>query len=151
MHHRFSWAAVLLSSLLLPLGGCWGSSTSRPAALPLVWIEEGIEHQGVSISLGYRGAAPDVDGVIEPVASITRDGQPFPGAMVFIALMAPGGNAKDETPVADVATLYEPPGERSVGLYTAGKLPVPTGAKSARFRIVLPQVETDYTHEVPLP
>lgn len=119
---------------LLLLAGC-GENASQPpaapppAANPVTWIEQDIEHEGMKISLGHRGQ--------EPVAAITRDGQPVANAMVFCTLLSAGG---------EVATVYESPAGTEPGLYAPGSQQL-----QIRFRIVLPEVEKEWTREIAIP
>jgi hypothetical protein len=96
-----------------------------------VWAEKGIEHAGATIDLGVRKS-------VEPVAAITMGGEPVAGAMVFV----------NETP-----TLYEPAKGKTPALYAAGKVELAKDAEKrvARFRIVLPDADEDFTRMVPLP
>ena len=98
-HDAFSEEAFvgLAFGLSVLLAGCGGSSLQptpapSPVTKPVTWIEQDIEHEGMKISLGHRGQ--------EPVAAITRDGQPIANAMVFCTLLSAGG---------EVATVYESP------------------------------------------
>lgn len=146
-------AALLVCSLMIPLGGCaQGTPQTRPTVQPLVWSEKNIEFQGATIDLGFREvAAPGRS--VEPVAAITRDGAPIAGAMVFISLVASGGSESAQRSSDEASALYEPPGEQTPALYTAGELRLPEGAArpAVRFRIALPDAEEDFTREVPLP
>jgi hypothetical protein len=148
-------AALLLSSLIIPLGGCARASPDPGAAAPpLVWGEKDIEFRGATIDLGFRDAALSAGRSVEPVATITRNGASVPGAMVFIALIPSPGSASDNERLIDEAPArYEPPGQQSPALFTAGELPLPEGAAppAVRFRIVLPDADEDFTREIPLP
>ena len=152
MHHKFALSTLVLVGLLV-FGGCPRSASpdAENAAPPPVWVEKDIDHHGSTIALGFRGGLTD-DGV-EPIAAITRDGQPVAGAMVFVRLVPAGGEAATGASVDEVATLYEPASEPAPALYTPGRLPVPAGqAKpAAQFRIVLPDAADELTQEIPLP
>jgi hypothetical protein len=152
MRHLLPLSALLLTIVLGPLSGCFRKASTEPAAPPIVWAEEGWEHEGVNIRLGFRGQTSSAASTVEPVASLTRAGEPLAGAMVFIALVPPHDSAEDSgAHASDLPTLYVPLGKNSPALYTAGKLPVPPGATAVRFRIVLPDAKADVTREVPLP
>jgi hypothetical protein len=149
-------SALLLCSLLIPLGGCTGRpSPDADAASPLLnWSGEAIEFRGAKIRLGFRGAAGTADRSMEPVANITRDGAPVPGAMVFIALIASSGKASDaERLLEEAPAIYELPTQQTPALYTTGKRQLPDGVvpTAVRFRIVLPEAEEDFTREIPPP
>ena len=115
-----------LSPLALAIGiaglvaGC-GRSVSTPATPPrppLLWVEEGIEHAGMRISLGYRGAAAvAADSDVEPVAAITHNGEPVAGAMVFTSLVAADSDKKNGEPTTGEApTVFEPAGAQTPAL-----------------------------------
>jgi hypothetical protein len=120
-----------------------------PSAKPLIWIEKDIQHEGMTISLGYRGQAEEGERGVEPIATITRDGQPVANAMVFCSLLA----ADDQAMGDEAATLYEPPVGKEAGLYTPGKMKLPDkGSRcTVRFRIVLPESEQDWLRDVEIP
>lgn len=134
---------------LAALSGCMcNSQPASPGIAAPVWIEEGIEHEGMKISLGQRGQRSDAERWVEPVAAITRDGKPVASAMVFSSLISADGTVIGD----EAATVYESPGEAGSGLYTSGKLEPPAGSSphAVRFRIVLPDVEKEWTRDVEL-
>lgn len=123
------------------------SATTATDDPKIQWVEEGIEHEGYTIALGYRKATADANEV-EPVASIQRDGAPIAGAMVFVRLLKSG--ASDAPPAADLPTTYHAAEESDSAFYSAGPLPSGDGgtSPSVAFRIALPDVTTDFTHEL---
>ncbi len=136
--------AGLLAALLL--AGCYRQPATPPAepsaaANPPVWIEENLVHDGTKISLGYRGPHAHAGEAIEPLAKITRAGQPVASAMVFDGLVSVDGKP---TADPDVATAYD----RS--LYGQAKLPIPAGANQCvvRFRVLLPQRDEEWTRDI---
>ena len=138
------------------VAGC-GRSVSTPATAPrplLLWVEEGIEHAGMKISLGYRGSTAAADSDVEPIAAITHDGEPVASAMVFTSLVAADSDAKKREPTTgEAASVFEPAGEQTPSLYTSGKLQLPQGPSphAVRFRIVLPGAGEDFVREISLP
>jgi hypothetical protein len=139
---------------LLLLAGCGGNSSQPSPAppsttKPLTWIEKDIQHEGMTISLGYRGPAEGGERGVEPIATIIRDGQSVANAMVFCSLLS----ADDQAMGDEAATLYEPPAGKEPGLYTAGKMKLPDeGSRcTVRFRIVLPESEQDWLRDVEIP
>ncbi len=144
--------AIVVEALV---AGCGRSTPPSVTALKpkLLWVGEGISHEGMQISLGYRGAAA-ADHSVEPIASIAHSGKPVAGAMVFISLVAKGDKStKGQGIAAEVATVYEPADEKTTTLYTPGKLQLPDGQSpwAMRFRIVLPGSSGDFIREIPLP
>jgi hypothetical protein len=79
----------------------------------------------MKISLGHRGQ--------EPVAAITQDGQPVANAMVFCSS-------------GEVATVYESPNGKESGLYLPND-----SQRRVRFRIVLPEMEKEWTRDIEIP
>jgi hypothetical protein len=126
-----------------------GDAVQQPQT-PVKWVEQGIEHDGAQISLGYRGPPPSDGGTIEPVASVTRAGKPVADAMVFTRLVSPGGS---ELKGDELATVYETSSDSEANLYTPGKLKLPHRASKCdvRFRIVLPDDEQDWTRDIEIP
>jgi hypothetical protein len=118
-----------------------------------LWVEEGIEHAGMKISLGYRGAAA-ADSDVEPIAAITQNGKPVAGAMVFTSLVAAGSDTKNREPTTgEAATVFEPAGGQTPALYASGKLHLPEGQSphAVRFRIVLPGADEDFIRKISVP
>ncbi len=161
MHRRRIIYAAFLCGWVASWSGCANRQSSEPeqaAVTPLVWSVEGIEFHGATIRLGYRAATTSADRSVEPVAAISRGGAPVPDAMVFITLIATGseagGEAREEQATDnESATLYEPPDQQTPGLYTAGRRQRPDDSEThaVRFRVVLPEIEEDFTREIPLP
>jgi hypothetical protein len=157
-HRRRIIFAAFLCGWVASWSGCTNRQSSEPeqAAVPppLVWSTEGVEFHGATIRLGYRAATTSADRSVEPVAAISRGGAPAPDAMVFITLIATGSEAREEQATNnESATLYEPPDQQTPGLYTAGRRQRPDNseAHAVRFRVVLPEIEEDFTREIPLP
>jgi hypothetical protein len=145
------WRVGLVWILVsLALAGCGGCGGSGPASQPPVWVERDIAHNDLLISLGYRGEKPQAGQAVEPVAMITRAGQPAADAMVFVSLAS---DQTSESGLADTPTVYEPPAGRSPGVYAQAKLQVPAGSAQCpvRFRIVLGEGEQDWTREIKIP
>src|SRR5688500_12086015 len=95
---KFAWARVIIISgrgtcdcgdrrmqkpiscffgLLLALSWAGGCST-RPRAedSSIVWLEQGLEVKGMKIALGLRDRKKALQGTLEPIAAITKDGEP---------------------------------------------------------------------------
>ncbi len=147
MQSKFILTTLILSLAAL-IAGC-GSRAPHPAAASesIVWVEQGIAHDGFVIDLGYRGELSNSSSVVEPVAAITRDGKSVANAMVFTRLSSPG----DQTTVGqEMATVYEPSSAKNPPIYAGGRLQVPEGASLdvVQFRIVLPDVEQDWVREM---
>lgn len=153
----FTSALFMLTALL---AGC-GSNSPVPAPSPgpaetpskqpaVQWIEEGVEHQGRTISLGYRLPTADAEREIEPVAAITQEGKPAADAMVFSKLVSVDGEAADGK---EAATLYEAASGKAPAIYGQGKLKLPAAANRCvvRFRIVLPDSDQDWERELEIP
>ena len=137
---------VILAAALV---GCGSFSTpSTQVQKPVHWLEQGIDHEGTRIDLGYRGERTSAE--IEPVAVITRQGKPVSDAMVFVQLVSADGK---ETFGDEAATVYEPGVGKAPALYAPGPLKVSEGDASrvVRFRVVLPEVDVDWTRDVKLP
>lgn len=139
----FIVAGILAAALL---AGCYRQPATPPVtpseqAIPLTLVEENIAHDGAKISLGHRGKQARAGEGIEPVALITKDGQPVADAMVFNGLVSVDGKTVDE---ADLATIYAPP------LYGQAKLPIPAGAKQCvvRFRVILADSDEEWTRDI---
>lgn len=143
---RMSLISAAFLSLALLSGCSCNSQPVSPGIAAPVWLEEGIEHEKTTISLGQRGERLDAERWVEPVAAITRDGKSVASAMVFTSLISADGTVI----VDEAATVYESTGEDGPGLYTPGKLEPPAGSTphAVRFRIVLPEVEEEWTREV---
>ena len=146
--HLLSSFAILAVPLIL---GCNRSDSVPPdGKAPPTWVEEGIEHNGMAVSLGYRGDGPSGGNSFEPVAMITRDGTPVASAMVFNALVS----AKGSEPMGDeMATVYELSDDRVRGQYAQGDLELPAGAQSChvRFRIVFAEEGEAWVRDVEIP
>jgi hypothetical protein len=148
----YVWSALLLGAWLFSPGCQWRATLTEDAAPaePLVWIEQGLDHHGATIRLGVRGPTAAATQTVEPVASITRDGAPVAGAMVFVVLHAGEASAPlgNERP-----TLYEASPGDTPPLYTPGKVAIDEGVSpsAATFRIALPGAEDDFTRQMPLP
>lgn len=136
--------------MIAALVGCWRSTNSIPGGgPPPVWVEKEIEHAGMTLSLGYRGDAPQAGKAFEPVAMITRDGRPVADAMVFVSLL----DGAEADAGEDQATVYEISQDRKAGHYAQGELQAPAGAQSCtvRFRIVFADAQEDWTRDVEMP
>jgi len=148
-----NYLASVTLVLCLPalLAGCAGNSPVTPEAQePLAWIEKGIVHKGVEITLGHRGKSAGAERWVEPVVSITHEGEPVANAMVFNSLVSTDGS---KVIGDEVATVYEPPSGKEPALYAQGKLKPPTGSWPCvvRFRIVLPDIEEQWTRDIEIP
>ena len=119
-------------------------SVATPAKPAPTWLEKDIEHEGATISLGYRGEIGN-DRRVQPVAAIRQDGKPVAGAMVFCMLVAEEGEPIGQ----EMPTVYEQ-GAGGAGLYIAPELQLPERGTQyiVRFRIVLPDAEQDLTREM---
>jgi hypothetical protein len=154
MTSDFRIAATLLFTLVAccALAGCGGSASSPqpgpsvevPAKPAPTWLEKDIEHEGATISLGYRGQIGK-DRSVQPVAAIRQDGKPVAGAMVFCMLVAEEGEPIGQ----EMPTFYEPEAGGEA-LYIAPELQLPESGTQyiVRFRIVLPDAEQDLTREM---
>jgi hypothetical protein len=147
--------------LLLSAVGCTPrpSTKSGPEDAPgqlsqpdIVWAQTDLDHQGASINLGYR-ARSAADSTIRAVASVVRDDEPVASAMVFVDVVS---TSTDETAAStaagEKATVYEPATDDSPAHYISEPVSLPAGSKdlALRFRIVLPEAEDDFVHQVPL-
>jgi len=120
----------------------------------ITWVEKGVDRNDVTIDFGYRTPPKSGSrfggGAVEPVARITRDGVPAADAMVFVSLAAPKGeqNVADEEP-----TVYEFSQQTADAYYAQALLNPPSDKAECvvKFRIVLPDGENEWTHEVTLP
>ena len=112
----------------------------------MIWIEQGLTHHGVTIDLGYRDHHTDGSDWLEPVARITRDGKPVVDAMVF---HRPASASPDEA-AAEMATVYDAADD---GRYGQAKMRVTEGATECvvNVRIVLPEVDRAWEHELTIP
>lgn len=149
MQNRFGLLILVLNILLMSAGCMSNSSVNSKVPLPLMWTEEGIKHEGVTIALGYR-SSQESDRSIEPIAAITRDGAPVANAMVFCSLVsADGGEVIGE----ESATVYEPASGKTPALYGQAKLnPSQKNALYVvRFRVLLPDIDQAWTREVKIP
>jgi hypothetical protein len=148
---RIALSVVTLAAALISFTGCprSASSTRESSAPAITWQEEGLSHGGANIKLGVRQASNPTADSIEPVAAITADGQPVAGAMVFVSLVDPAKESADSP--GEVPTLYEPGSDDAPALYTPGPLELRAGTTGVRYRIVLPEVNDDFTHEISLP
>ena len=149
---------MFLSALVLTLlvsVGCQRSSSENATDIktpttPPTWLEQGLEVEGRSISLGYRGSPPRAGESLEPTVAITQDGKPVAEAMVFLRLVAADG----QTFLGDeVATVFEPATAGNVACYAQGKLRMPEKGDAAaiRFRLILPGRDEDWTKDLVLP
>jgi hypothetical protein len=152
---RNAFLSVVLATLSITFAGCPRSASStRAVEEPAIeWVQKELAHGDAKIALGIREEAPNGKLSLEPVAAITRDGQPVAGAMVFVSLVAPGEDSANAGSASEVATVYQPASGQTPALYSPVPLDLPGGkAPSAvRFRIVLPSADSDFTHEISLP
>ena len=145
MRNRSSFSAWFFGICVL-LSGCGGATNPMPLPPPppppgpaATWVEN-IEYEGAKIALGHRGE--------EPLAAIIRDGQPVANAMVFCTPLSAEGKPVDD----EVATVYQPAAGKDPAIYAAGPWKRPaSGPILVRFRIVLPEVDEDWTRDVELP
>ncbi len=153
MNQQHRWALLFLSFITLLAVGCppnaAPSEDGPPAA---VWVEEGLEHGGAKIALGYRKTSSGSAGALVPIAAITRNGQPVAGAMVFTRYvhLSRGGN---ETIADEVATVFEEAraGETPVYVPSTPLRPTKKAPTAVRYRIALPHAEEDWRHDMKLP
>ncbi len=156
---RIFRTCLILISLVLTCGvGCNTSSDTLvvgrlPTSIgdePLVWIEREYKHESTTISLGYRKGKSHADGLLEPVAMLTRDGEFATDAMVFHCVVDTDGK---KTISEEVATMYENKEGEVAGLYTQGKHKSPQDASNfiVRFRIVLADVPEPVIRDVKIP
>jgi hypothetical protein len=145
---RTLFVAVL--STLPHLAGCSGCRFQPAGSLErIVWIEQGIVHDGMTIALGYRGEEMQGGSSLEPVASILRGGEPVADAMVFNSLVSADGKG---TFGGEAATVYEPADSSHPARYAQGMLLVPEGVGECivRFRVVFPGMEDEWTRDMTL-
>ena len=124
-----------------------GHPHSHEGGDALVWVEEGVEHEGFVLALGHHGEHLHEASKLEPAISITRDGAAVADAKVFNSLISADGN---EVISEEVATIYEPETDDEPAHYAQGKLYIPKGSQQyiIRFRIELPGVDDELTKDV---
>jgi len=113
----------------------------------LVWVDEGVEHEGFVLAIGHHGKYFHADSSIEPAVSITRDDMAVSDAKVFNSLVSADGA---EVIGKEVPTVYEPETADEPAHYAQGQLHIPKSVKQfiIRFRIVLPGADTELNHDV---
>jgi hypothetical protein len=113
----------------------------------LVWVKKDVENSGFTISLGQHGDHFHIGDMIEPAATIQKDGQDVADAEVYNSLVSSDGAT---VLVEEVKTVYEPKTADEPAHYAQGGLKIPEGAQKflIRFRIKLPGVEQEQTLEI---
>jgi hypothetical protein len=136
-------AALLICILSVSASCNRQSSEVVHTGEPLVFVEEGIQHEGAAIALGYRASPTAEDPSIEPITVINREGLSVTNAMVFCSLASPSGEVAGE----EAATVYVPASEKTPAHYGRAKLSLPKGASppKVRFRIILPGTDQEWT------
>ena len=159
MGSRLPTTALLILAMAL-FYGCGSENTQEnvaPAEVghphsheggdELVWVADGIEHEGYLLSLGHHGKHLHAVSFVEPAVAITRDGVAVADARVFNSLLSADGAKVIRE---EVATIYEPETEAEPAHYAQGKLHMPKGSEKfvIRFRIELPGVETTLVRDI---
>ncbi|MCP4169883.1 MAG: hypothetical protein GY758_03815 [Fuerstiella sp.] len=115
----------------------------------LVWVRSDIEEGEFLISLGHHGEHFHGGDDIEPAISISRGEEDVSDAVVYNSLVAEEG----ETVLCEEqATVFEPKTDEEPAHYAQGGLTIPkeTPTFLIRFRIQLPGVEAESTHDITL-
>ena len=147
MQIRLSLSHLAIMPALI-FAGCARTAPDPPGdGPPATWVDEGIEHEGTTISLGYRGDGPRAGQDFEPIVMITRDEKPVASAMVFNQLISSDGS---ESLGEEQATVFELSEDRQRGHYAQGPLQLPAGQQhcTVRFRIVLEDSVESWTRDV---
>jgi hypothetical protein len=115
----------------------------------LVWVRSDIEDGDFLISLGHHGEHFHGGDEIEAAVSISRGGEDVSNAVVHNSIVTEEG----ETVLCDEqATVFEPKTDEEPAHYAQGGLTIPqeTPRFLIRFRIQLPGVDAESTHDITL-
>lgn len=157
---RFSAIAVMM---LLALIGCQDDQTAtvpKPAdssektdaaaeevVASLVWAQSDIQEGDFVLSLGHRGESFKGGDLIETAVKILVGDAEVKDAVVHTSLVAEDGEAilAEERPAVFAAATDDEPAH-----YAAGELTIPEDATKflIRFRIQLPEVETESIYDI---
>lgn len=113
----------------------------------LVWVQSDIQEDDFELALGHRGDGFKGGDLIEPAVRIMKGDAEVKDAVVNSSLLAEDGEtvlAEEQTSVFAAKTEDEP------AHYATGRLKIPEDAKTflIRFRIKLPDVETESIYDI---